>query len=197
VVDTQIGPKVKRQIDKRGWDEALIFDTIANPNRTVPCRDNRHLPDGNMLDEPAAPFIRSDRSYVVRNDRTGDIVQVSDRKDFGWGRPMGQEMKQGSPRELPPDANIRPTLRWRNADLFSPADAAEMLDGCEKRGVTVLGIEGFRIGNDRCFPDPTAIADYSTLAQARDRSRRSIDAARKFIRSFAQRDMLFEFELQE
>ena len=106
-------------------------------------------------------------------------------------------MKQGLPGELSPDAHILPTLRWRNADLFSPADAAEMLDRCEKRGVTVLGIEGFRIGNDQRVPDPTAIADYSALAQARDRSRRSIDAARKFISSFAQTDLLFEFELQE
>ena len=71
-------------------------------------------------------------------------------------------MKQGSSRDhvLSPDANIPPTLRLRKADLFSSADAAEMLDICEKQGVTVLGIEGFRIGNGQRVPDPTAIADY-------------------------------------
>jgi hypothetical protein len=113
------------------------------------------------------------------------------------GRAMGQEMKQRSHLDLAPDADVHTTLRWGNADLFSSNDAVEMLDRCEKRGVTVLGIEGFRIENNRRIPDPTAIADYSALAQAPDRSRASIDAARKFVASFRQSDLLFEFELQE
>jgi hypothetical protein len=29
----------------------------------------------------------SEGGYVVRNDRTGDIVQVSDRTDLGWRAP--------------------------------------------------------------------------------------------------------------
>jgi filamentous hemagglutinin len=81
VVGTIIGQKIKRQIGNRGWDEASILDTVANPNQTVRCRDNRHFPDGNMLDDPATAFIRSDYSYVARNDRTGEIVHISNRTD--------------------------------------------------------------------------------------------------------------------
>ncbi|WP_369335435.1 colicin E5-related ribonuclease, partial [Pseudomonas sp.] len=33
------------------------------------------------LNDPATGYIAKDGSYVVKNDRTGKIVQVSNRKD--------------------------------------------------------------------------------------------------------------------
>lgn len=39
------------------------------------------------MNDPATAYYGKDGGYVVRNDRTGDIVQVSDRTDAGWVAP--------------------------------------------------------------------------------------------------------------
>lgn len=35
-------------------------------------------------DDPATAYFRGDGSYVIRNDRTNEIVQLSDRNDPDW-----------------------------------------------------------------------------------------------------------------
>ena len=86
---TRVAPKIEKQMAKRGWDRSTIDKTIANPSRTVKTRDTRHKPDGGERNnDPATAYINSDGSYVVRNDRTGDIVQISDRVDSGWKSPF-------------------------------------------------------------------------------------------------------------
>ncbi|WFN89107.1 hemagglutinin repeat-containing protein [Agrobacterium pusense] len=88
-IATKIAPKIERQIGRRGWDRNSINETIAQPQRTVTTRDTRHNPEtGVRNDDPATAFINRDGSYVVRNNRTGDIVQVSDRTDPSWKSPF-------------------------------------------------------------------------------------------------------------
>ena len=36
------------------------------------------------MDDPATAYYSRRGGYVVRNDRTGDIVQISDRTDPNW-----------------------------------------------------------------------------------------------------------------
>jgi hypothetical protein len=84
---TQFGPKIEKQLAKRGWTKDLVEETIEKPARTVRTRDTRHLPDGGRLDDPATAYYSERGGYVVRNDRTGDIVQVSNRNDPGWRAP--------------------------------------------------------------------------------------------------------------
>lgn len=40
------------------------------------------------MDDPATAYIDAAGNYVVRNDVTGDIVQVSDRFDPNWISPF-------------------------------------------------------------------------------------------------------------
>jgi filamentous hemagglutinin len=75
---------------KRGWNESSIRDTIIFPEKTVAWRDSRHLPDGTQMNDPATAFIRSDGSYIIRNDRTGEVVQISDRTDPNWIAPWDE-----------------------------------------------------------------------------------------------------------
>jgi RHS repeat-associated protein len=84
---TSIGAKIEKQIAKRGWSRQSVDDAIANPTRTVATKDTRHLPGGGRMDDPATAYYGKDGGYVIRNDRTGDIVQVSDRTDAGWVAP--------------------------------------------------------------------------------------------------------------
>ena len=87
-VPTIFGPKIEKQLGKRGWTKESVNNVTENPNRTVPTTDTRHLPEGGRANEPATAYINEDGSYVVRNDRTGDIVQVSNRNDPNWKSPF-------------------------------------------------------------------------------------------------------------
>ena len=82
-----IGTKVQGQLSTRGWSRSSIDDAISNPIRTVTTRDTRHLPGGERMNDPATAYYSRTGGYVVRNDRTGDIVQVSKRNDPNWRAP--------------------------------------------------------------------------------------------------------------
>jgi RHS repeat-associated protein len=84
---TSFGPKIRAWLAKRGWTERLVQSTIDKPVRTVPWRDTRHLRGGKRMNDPATAYYSERGGYVVRNNRTGDIVQVSDRTDPDWIAP--------------------------------------------------------------------------------------------------------------
>ncbi|WP_429244211.1 colicin E5-related ribonuclease [Luteibacter sp. 621] len=41
------------------------------------------------MNDPATAYYSRSGGYVVRNDVTGDIVQISNRNDPGWKAPWG------------------------------------------------------------------------------------------------------------
>jgi hypothetical protein len=69
---------------RRGWSQADVVQALSQPVRTVATTDQRHLPGGGRMNAPATAYVRSDGSYVVRNDVTGEIIQVSDRNNPNW-----------------------------------------------------------------------------------------------------------------
>jgi cell division septation protein DedD len=87
-VESQFGSKINKQMPKRGWNEDSVRQTIDRPARTVRTTDARWQPDGSKVSEEATAYINRDGSYVVRNNRTGDIVQISNRNDPGWISPF-------------------------------------------------------------------------------------------------------------
>ncbi|WP_052688510.1 hemagglutinin repeat-containing protein [Xanthomonas albilineans] len=87
-IQTVIEPKIVQQMNKRGWTEDLINKVIESPARIVATKDTRFDPlSGLRLNDPATGYIAQDGSYVVRNDRTGAIVQISNRHDKNWAAP--------------------------------------------------------------------------------------------------------------
>jgi RHS repeat-associated protein len=87
-VTTSFGKKIEAQLDKRGWTKDDVNGTIANPDRTVATTDSRYQPDGTRLNDPATAYVNKDGSYVVRNNKSGDIVQISNRNDPNWKSPF-------------------------------------------------------------------------------------------------------------
>ena len=64
----------------RGWSDADIDEVIDNhPGGTAPAIDRTPKPN-----QPATVYYRLDGHYVIVNDISGEIVQLSDRKDNGW-----------------------------------------------------------------------------------------------------------------
>ncbi|MBA6065909.1 hemagglutinin repeat-containing protein [Pseudomonas mosselii] len=87
-ISSVIEPKIAQQMGKRGWTIESLEAVIANPSKTVVTKDTRFDPvSGTRLNDPATGYIAKDGSYVVRNDRTGAIVQVSDKNDKNWVAP--------------------------------------------------------------------------------------------------------------
>jgi colicin-like ribonuclease protein len=84
----QIGAKIRKQMTTRGWTTPDIEEVLSHPARTVRTQDRRYLPDGTRMDDPGTAYLRQDGHYVVRNDRTGDIVQISNRRDPFWKSPF-------------------------------------------------------------------------------------------------------------
>ena len=69
------GPRIGR----RGWTKELVQSPISKPSRKFKWRDTRLHHSGKRLDEPATVFYSKQGGYIVVNDRTGVIVQISDR----------------------------------------------------------------------------------------------------------------------
>ena len=82
------GAKIQTQMPKRGWTHADVQNVLNAPHRTVPTQDTRYLPGGGQQNNPATAYVRSDGHYVIRNDLTGDIVQLSNRNDAAWKAPF-------------------------------------------------------------------------------------------------------------
>jgi hypothetical protein len=62
---------------KRGWTEDSINSTVKKPYTTREATNKANGNDGTA-------FFNKDGTYVVRDNKTGDIIQVSNRNDPGW-----------------------------------------------------------------------------------------------------------------
>ena len=65
-----------RQVCGGGWNHDRIGQAIDSPRETHNVIDRRSATDGSG--EPATAYVHSDGGYVILNDASGDIVQVSD-----------------------------------------------------------------------------------------------------------------------
>lgn len=72
-----LSPKIVNQMDARGWNSAIIDDTITNPKSISPALNKATGGD-------ATAYFRPDGSYVVRDNATGRIIQISNRNDPNW-----------------------------------------------------------------------------------------------------------------
>lgn len=80
------GDKIARQMDRRGWTEALIQTVIDAPERVETARDTRRH-GALRMNEAATAYYIDHVHYVVRSDITGEILQVSDRRRTVWHAP--------------------------------------------------------------------------------------------------------------
>ena len=87
-IQVKIEPKIASQMPKRGWTESSIQEVVRNPSKTVKTMDTRFNPvTGTRLSEPATGFVAKDGSYVVINNKSGNVVQISNRNDPTWKAP--------------------------------------------------------------------------------------------------------------
>jgi RHS repeat-associated protein len=79
--DVEIPAKIEGQLDERGWTPEEVRDlTRGEPAGTS--TDNTSKGE-DRRDDPATVYGDCD-GYVIVNDKTGEVIQVSDRKDPDW-----------------------------------------------------------------------------------------------------------------
>lgn len=71
------GSKIIQQMNRRGWDGSSIDDTISNPHATSPAI-NKTTGGGSTA------YFNKDGSYVVRDNASNNIIQISNRNDPNW-----------------------------------------------------------------------------------------------------------------
>jgi RHS repeat-associated protein len=74
---SQITPKIAKQMGGRGWTKELVHGTVNNPFTT-------RLATNKATGNAATAFFTKEGSYVVRDNVTGQIIQVSNRLDPKW-----------------------------------------------------------------------------------------------------------------
>jgi len=75
---------IGKNLTKRGWTHSQVGETVNKPYKTFEARDTRKLKNGQRVNEPAKAYMNEDGSYVVRNETTGDIVQINNKNDTEW-----------------------------------------------------------------------------------------------------------------
>ncbi|WP_036254108.1 colicin E5-related ribonuclease [Methylobacter sp. BBA5.1] len=77
--------KIKDQLGERGWTEQDVKDLVNDEaaGTSADKRSPKKTPDGQGRNDTATVYGTKD-GYVVVNDRTGEVVQVSDRNDPTW-----------------------------------------------------------------------------------------------------------------
>ena len=72
-----ITDKFSKQMGKRGWTQGVLTSTVKKPYTT---RSAINKATGNK----ATTYFNKDGSYVVKDNNTRNIIQVSNRKDHKW-----------------------------------------------------------------------------------------------------------------
>lgn len=81
--------------------------------------------------------------------------------------------------------------RAGSLELIASADAEALLDECARRGIRVLGFEGFRLVDGETRPDMSAIADLSDVTEPAE----SVEETRAIVAALAGPDLMLEFTL--
>ena len=84
--DIVIDDKIKGQLGDRGWTEQEVRDTVSGEpiGKTKDQRGPKKTSDGERRDDPASVYGSKEEGHVIVNDKTGEVVQVSDKNDPNW-----------------------------------------------------------------------------------------------------------------
>nr|WP_256347916.1 colicin E5-related ribonuclease [Pseudomonas gingeri] len=81
-----IDDKIRSQMLSRGWTEQEIKDVVSKgeAGKTVDKRRATKTIDGLSRDDTATVYGVPPNNYVVVNDRTDEVTQISDKNDSSW-----------------------------------------------------------------------------------------------------------------
>ncbi len=86
IPDLKIDQKIRDQMPERGWTEDDIKNTVSNgaTGTSFDKRSPKKTPPDYLGRNDPATVYGSPGKYVVVNERTGEVTQISDKTDPGW-----------------------------------------------------------------------------------------------------------------
>ncbi|EGC9257946.1 colicin [Escherichia coli] len=86
IPDLKIDQKIRDQMPERGWTEDDIKNTVSKgaTGTSFDKRSPKKTPPDYLGRNDPATVYGSPGKYVVVNDRTGEVTQISDKTDPGW-----------------------------------------------------------------------------------------------------------------
>ncbi|AIA70831.1 colicin [Pectobacterium atrosepticum SCRI1043] len=84
--ELKLDDKIREQLGNRGWTEQDVRDTVskgAKGSAEDKCSPKKTPPDFLGRNDPASVYGEFGK-YIVVNDRTGEVVQFSDKSDPEW-----------------------------------------------------------------------------------------------------------------
>jgi RHS repeat-associated protein len=72
-----ITDKIAKQMQRRGWDGDAIEKTAQKPYATSEATNKATGGD-------ATAYFNKDGSYIIKDNQTGDVIQISNKNDPGW-----------------------------------------------------------------------------------------------------------------
>lgn len=102
-------------------------------------------------------------------------------------------MKKTSISNIP----VLPTKKHGDMALFDSGDALRVLNFCEIKRISILGIEGFYLIGDNIIPNMNCIADFSMMIELEGENfqKKSLKWSRVFINNVVDKNVFFEFVL--
>ncbi|MEF2964205.1 colicin E5-related ribonuclease [Paenibacillus sp. M1] len=184
VIKIEIDKKIAGQMERRGWTEDSIEDTVNEPHETSEATNKAN-------GEDATAYFNEDGSYVVVENNSEKVIQVSNKNDPLWipdstiknpyipngGRLMSQENL------LEDKAIIRGGI-----SLFSTNDALELVQLCEDKNYNILGIDAFIITDTTTQP----VMEHSVDFTYNSSSSGNWSEAKEFIQQKADYNFVFE-----
>jgi hypothetical protein len=163
--------KIRADMATREWSAAAVEGAVQHPAWTASGRDTRYNQDGSRDDAPAIVFGKTDRSYVVVNTWTWDVVHVSTEpvspRSPDWVDPalLRRALAHQIALETAPG-----TVLTDGREFFYPvAEGRRVVGYCALRRIRVLGMEGFVRGpSGGLSVQPDLILDCSAERNAEE-----------------------------
>jgi RHS repeat-associated protein len=178
------------QIAKRGWTNQSIVNTVRKPFTT-------RMATNKATGNPATAYFNKDGSHVIVDDVSGDLVQISDRTNIANWIPDPSIINP----YIPPQSTMSLTkmqeqfaqvaLRRGSVFLLSASDSLRFVDECERNGVDILGVEGFKVFGEKIQP----VQEHSFDMRGEKTNNHAI--AREFIQQRVHLDIWFEVGTSE
>jgi Colicin E5 ribonuclease domain len=152
--------KALANMASRGWSRSTVEETARSYRFLRAAGDTRFNVDGTRDDEPATVFIRADGWYIVLNDRSHDVVQVSAGPLDGWRPARPQGWTKSLPGRIAEEARA-PVVFAGSEACYLMSGMDRVIDVCEEHRVRLIGLEGFTGGPDGLMPRLDMILDCS------------------------------------
>ncbi|GGI98345.1 colicin E5-related ribonuclease [Paenibacillus hunanensis] len=186
VIKVKLSDKIKKQMQKRNWTEEDIEDTVKNPHATSEATNKAN-------GKEATAYFNEDGTYVVKENETDEIIQISNRKDPDWVPDPTIKTPyypSGRGASMPTSDEQPGTVKRGDTMYYNAEEALKLISKLKNSKSVIYGIDSVKIGANQTQPYMEHSIDFKN-------SKSNWDAASAFIESKANLGLMFDIVSDE